>query len=328
MKKKNEPMLSNDGSVKDLVDNRLAQREEALVKEAENEFDARLIRAERTLQDREESILSEVSLEDREFITQSCSIERIREALDGIVYAKEREAIDLVSRAESSGPLADLPWSSRTPSVKEISNDLKIFDSAARESMGLLENYDSESYAREKLLVTTVRDGIQGHICAYLEQATAISNNIQPYAIPQLDFDWTSSKMNLEPSPEQHESFLISEDASDKIIVFQRTLENLRIVDLRKPLEDYQDRVDSKFLKLIAEFSSLIHERSNTGSVSAVDPFVVKKVLPTVLVPEELVNRTLEGVDLFLTRNFVHDKRLKRLIDFEMNRRARFGLRF
>ena len=315
-------------SVKDLIESRLDERERLLMEEATSEFDSRWERAQKTLKEREHIILGDLSENDRRFVQESCSISQIVSSLAVSISGGKQEILELMVRKTKLDSDNELPGNLRPTSLDLISEDLLIFDRAARFEAGLgpvsEEDHDGGGSAHFRELSEWLKDDLSGCVRRVASIPERIKSSSSPFEGLS---DPSGIRVRLNPIFRTGDTAPYPEVFSDQIHQFQRALSSLAHLDFRRSLEDHKEQIDSKYLRLIAEFSSIIYEAAISTAPCSVDPLVVRKILPALLPQNDSLVRTLiEGIDLFFKRNFNHEKRIQRLVEFESTRRSRLGL--
>ena len=328
MKKSNEAMRvpTSGPTVKDLVDTRIAEREAQLMSEISDEFETRLKRAEKTLRDREDSILEGFPQEEKEFIKESCRVSEMRRRLASQLSAKREAIISGLCNKWEKNP--DSNYVAQAASLELLREDLHIFNSAAREMSGLDAvvpeiNTPGFSINHSRALSDWVKSQLTIRFRG-LERITA-SLGSREEARPNLEVN--NRQLSLR-SMNYSEEVASDEEPSAEIRQLHKILEMLRKVDFTRSLIDHQEQTDTKYLRVIAQFSSALFEKSQGTHSDTIDNLVPSKILPIVLqLNEALVHCVIEGIDLFCARNFPFDKRVQRLVEFESSRRARIGLK-
>jgi len=314
--------IAQTQSVKDLVDERFRQKEEQALRDIDAEFLNKSMKAESTLQSRMNDLMTSITADERSAILRPGTLTDLSSFIDAQLDCL---AARLDTFLDNGGPSTYPPNPAGGSCMERIHDllsqsecDLSVFEELTHDE--LVRNLDLSG------TVSTPSESLSS------KAGTAMTTSLESIysALDQLETTHSTPSYTISLSsslpPVALPRFLAhstSDPLADEIHRLQEVVRKLaRHPNPGRQVETVLADIDSKYLKMIAEISNLIFQAIE-GSHQRIDPLVCNKVLPVALSQDAtLMNQLSHGIAAYLGGNS-HDKKVERLVQFEMNRISR-----
>lgn len=310
-------------TVYELIDQRLADREEQLKREIQREFECKYEKAIQSLESESASFadnLSRYSSASRQAATFTADVESKLQELEESVRVYARVLRD---RTETGVPFKypDLNF------VETVRIDLLLFRRAVHKQW--LVSVDESGDQKTNEAAREISESLYRSFAFISRKLGDLLEQSSSSTIPSLDLTIEAELDEIHRlSPDS-----LNEDYANEI---RGELTRLRLM-LQKleawspenaPAESDLKRLDEKYLRMIAELSTLVFDLGSNGVPSTEGNAVIARTLPCVLSANpDLLFSFLEGADDFIQHRFPTDKRLARFVQFELSRWSRLSNR-